>query len=262
MNTPHFSRLLLLAAIAATPAIGQIATINNSATWHVDSSVNYSRGDYGFTEDTEVFLALLTVTSETAHWRFQALMPALNIKGPATVVAGGGQAGIVPGRPTKSSETGVGDLTLGAAYKFGAVFGDTSLDLGAQVKLPTASEQRGLGTGELDTMVQADLRHPMGSVTSFATLGYRFLGRSIQYQLKDGMYASLGFVQAVTSATSMGVSYNWRQRVTVGGADSSEVLGFFLHQINERWRVQGYALAGFTNASPDFGTGASLGYRF
>jgi hypothetical protein len=247
-----------LAAITAASAFSQTTPPADTATWHVDTSVNYSRGDYGFTQDTEVNLGLATVTAETTSWRFQGLFPVLNIKGPATIVAGGGQAA----RPTTSSETGFGDVTLGATHKFGAIFGNTSLDFGAQVKLPTADENKGLGTGEADTFFQADLRHPMGAITSFFSLGYRFLGTSPRYPLEDGFFASAGFVHPFTNATTAGLSYNWRSRIIRGGDDSAELLGFFLHQVNERWRVQGYVLTGFTNASPDFGGGLSLGYRF
>jgi hypothetical protein len=257
MNTPLF-RWLAFAVLIAAPALSQTTSSVAPATWHVDTSINYSRGDYGFTQDTEVTLGLVTATAETTSWRFQGLFPALNIKGPASLVVGGSQAA----RPTTSSETGVGDVTLGATYKFGAVFGATTLDLGAQVKLPTANEARGLGTGKTDTFFQADLRHPLGPITPFLSLGYRFLGTSRAYPLEDGLFASVGVVRPITNATTAGVSYNWRSRIIRGGDDSSEVLGFFLHQVNERWRVQGYVLAGFTHASPDFGTGWSLGYRF
>lgn len=262
MKTVSLPRSFALATALALSAFGQPATPAEPATWHFDTGLHYSRGDYGFTDDTEVVIGLLTATVDTARWRLQALVPVVNISGPATVVGGAGQGGSAPGRPTTASETGLGDVTAGAAYKFGPVFGDTSLDLGAQVKLPTADEDKGLGTGKADTYVQADLRRTVGSYTPFTTVGYRFLGHSARYPLRDGFYASIGFVNTLTVSTSVGGSFTWRQRLVRGGDHSAEVLGFFLRSLGDRWRVQGYALAGFTDASPDFGAGLSLGCRF
>lgn len=254
---------LLLSTVAMSPAADQAVAAYDSPVVHFDAGLNYSRGDYGLSEDTEIFLGLVTATAETAAWRLQALAPFINIDGPAAVIAGGAQGTGVPGRPNTGSATGLGDVTLGATYKFGAVFGNnTTVDVGAQLKLPTGSESRGLGTGETDAYFQADFRHPLGNLTPFATLGYRFLGSNAQYPLENGLFVSLGAVRRLTASTFAGASYNWRERIIRRGDHASEALGFFLHQLNERWRLQGYVLAGFTNASPDFGTGLSLGYRF
>ncbi|MET0261602.1 MAG: hypothetical protein ABW223_01800, partial [Rariglobus sp.] len=57
--------------------------------WRIDASANYSRGDYGLTEDTEVYVGLLNIVYETKSWRFQTGVPVLHIEGPATIVGGG-----------------------------------------------------------------------------------------------------------------------------------------------------------------------------
>src|SRR4051812_36858540 len=100
MKTAFVSTLVAL--LAATSAPGQTAPASDSTTW-LDYSLNYSRGDYGFTQDTEVNLGLLTATNETPNWRFQVLVPVLNIKGPASVAAGGAAGGSAAARPTTSS---------------------------------------------------------------------------------------------------------------------------------------------------------------
>lgn len=255
--------IAIIASLAAATAAPAQTVPPPTTTLRTDTSLNYSRGDYGLADDTEVWVALLNTTYETASWRLQAALPVINIKGPATVVGNiGDGVTSAPGRPTDDSETGLGDLTLGAAYKFGPVVQGINLDLGARVKLPTADEDKGLGTGEFDTYVQADVYKSLGKIVPFGTLGYRFLGSNQTYRLKDGVFASGGIASPITTATTVGASLNWRERIIAGGDHATELMAFALHNLDQQWRVQGYVLKGFTDASPDLGVGGMVGYRF
>jgi hypothetical protein len=259
---PFLSTVAIVSILGASVAFAQTVP-PPASTVRTDLSVNYSRGDYGLADDTEVYVTLLNTTYESPSWRLQAALPVLNIKGPATVVGNIGE-GVTsaPGRPTNSSETGLGDVTLGAAYKFGPVAQGINLDFGARVKLPTADEDKGLGTGEFDTYVQADAYKKIGKIVPFGTLGYRFLGSNQTYRLKDGVFASGGIASPVTSTTTVGASLNWRERIVAGGDHATELMAFAMRTLDAQWRVQGYVLKGFTDASPDLGLGAMVGYQF
>jgi hypothetical protein len=39
-------------------------------------------------------------------------------------------------------------------------------------------------------------------------------------------------------------------------------MAFLSHRFDDRWNVQTYALTGFSQASPDFGGGFMLNYRY
>ncbi len=72
-----------------------------------------------------------------------------------------------------SSETGFGDLTLGVRDRFTEEEGGApSTAIQVTLKLPTASETRGLGTGELDLLLAGVLTKSIGdySVTGFYSL--------------------------------------------------------------------------------------------
>ena len=45
-------------------------------------------------------------------------------------------------------------------------------------------------------------------------------------------------------------------------AAQSELAGYWNHKFNPNLRLQAYALAGFTDGSPDYGVGASVKYSF
>ncbi|MET0262029.1 MAG: transporter, partial [Rariglobus sp.] len=270
---PMKNRLPLLATarlMSALPSLvsAQDATREPDVTvpapavnpWRIDASATYSRGEYGLTEDTEVYVGLLNIVYETKSWRFQTGVPVLHIEGPATIVGGG--AGVAT-QPADSSETGLGDVTVSGTYKFGPLTrAAIDTDFTAQVKLPTANEDRGLGTGKVDTYLQFDARKTFGRVTPFATLGYRFLGSDSTYPLKDGIFASLGVAAPVTTSTTAGVAVSWREKIVDDQDDSVDAMLFAQTVLTEHWRVLAYGLAGFTESAPDFGFGAGVTYKF
>lgn len=247
------------ALLAQDPAAAPVAPVPPPNPWRIDALANYSSGDYGLAEDTEVYVGLLNIVYDRPSWRFQAGIPVLHIEGPATIVDGAG----IGTRPPGSSESGLGDITLSGTYKFGPLTRaalDTSFT--ALVKLPTADEDRGLGTGLVDTYLQFDVRRTFEHITPFATLGYRFLGSNSTYPLDDGLFASVGASTSLTEATTVGAAFNWREKIVSGGEDSIDTMVFAQTTLTEHWRVLAYGLVGFTDAAPDFGFGAGLTYKF
>ena len=247
------------ALLAQDPAPAPVVPAPAPNPWRIDALANYSRGNYGLAEDTEVYVGLLNIVYDRPTWRFQAGIPVLHIEGPATIVDGGG----IASRPPGSSESGLGDITLSGTYKFGPLTRaalDTSFT--AMVKLPTADEDRGLGTGLVDTYLQFDVRHSFEHITPFATLGYRFLGNNSAYPLEDGFFASIGVSTNVTKTTTVGTALNWRDKIVAGGDDSIDAMLFSQTTLDDHWRVLVYGLAGFTDAAPDFGFGAGVTYKF
>ncbi len=257
----HRLRTPAAAALVAAAGLFSDAHAQNDMTAPVPtltlgSGFDYSRGDYGFDTDTEVFMVPVNLTYETGSWLFRAGLPWIRVDGPASSVSG------VPGRPTTSSESGLGDATLGATYRFGQVMENVHLDLTGRVKFGTADVDKGLGTGKMDHYFQADLARSFGATTPFLTLGYRSMGASDLYPLRDGPYFSGGFVYRYSLYTSTGLAYDWRQRLVRDGDHASEAMGFLVHRFDDRWSMQTYALTGFTDASPKFGSGFMVNYRY
>jgi hypothetical protein len=249
------SLLLLPAGLSAqaTPA-----TADTPAVISLGSGFDYSRGDYGLATDTEVLAVPLTLGYEQSSWLFEARISWLRIEGPATVVAGGGS----PTRPTSAAESGVGDLSLSATHRFGAVAGNLNLAATVRAKLPTGSETRGLGTGAADFSGQLDFYQSFGAVTPFASLGYMALGDSDLYQLEDGPYATGGAHFRTSESTVITAALSWRHRFVADGDHGTDALVAVTHDLSPRWRLMVYALKGFTDASPDHGGGLQVSCRF
>jgi len=255
-----FLRLLLLscvtlglAGILAAQTTPLALTLTNSAATGLD----YSTGKYGFSDSTEVYSVPIDLSHESGSWLWRANFSYLTIKGPATVIGGGGAA-----RPTSNTESGFGDIYLSGAYRFGELLGPWHLDLTARVKLPTASESRGLGTGETDVYGQVDLYRSFGTVTPFFSAGWREFGDSAQYPLHSGVYASAGVHFRLNETTLLITSFDWGEYLIEGDDDTMDALVAVSHDVNANWRAMVYALAGLTDASPDLALGLRATYRF
>lgn len=252
---PSLFSLLVAGVAASSLALADTAPVTGA--WSVGTGADYSRGAYGFATDTEVFSVPATVSYDANSWLFTASVPWLTIKGPAAITGTGGAA-----RPTAASESGLGDLVAGGTYRFGEVFGPVNLAFTGRVKLPTADDAKGLGTGETDFYGQLDFYRTFVATTLFGSVGYRALGDSALYRLEDGLYASVGAHFRVSPETVWTLAGNWGQRIIAGGDPTTDVMLAFNHDWSPQWRCTVYALKGFTDASPDFGTGLAISRKF
>lgn len=244
-------------AAGAVLASGQTNVTPPAATTSLGSGFDYSRGDYGFATATEVWSVPFNLRHEDGPWTLTANWSYLTIKGPATVVAGGGAA-----RPTASSQSGIGDIYAGATYTFGAIGEGVNMAATARVKLPTADEGRGLGTGAADYYGEVTFYRTIDTVTPFVLAGYRVLGDNSTYTLKDGVYFAGGAHVRMSPETVFSALLNWRQRIVAGGDNSCDAMVMVTHDATTRWQFTGYLLKGFTNASPDVGVGAAANWKF
>jgi hypothetical protein len=246
--------LLLLSSVSAqtapAPAAPPVITFG--------TGFDFSRGDYGLATDTEVISVPLILGYSTGPWSFDARVPWTRIEGPATVVAGGGTTV----RPTTAAESGLGDIFVSSSYRFGAVVGGLNMSATVRVKLPTADESRGLGTGLADYYGQVDFYQTFGAITPFASLGYSMLGSNATYALEDGPYATAGARFRTSDRTVLAAALNWRDRLVAGGPYGTEAMLAVTHDLNARWRLLVYAMGGFTDASPDVAGGLQFSYRF
>jgi Putative MetA-pathway of phenol degradation len=218
---------------------------------------HYSTGDYGSTIDTRITTLEATARYETGRMVYRASVPWLTVKGDTGVIPGIGQAS---GAPVRSgSASGLGDIVLSAAYSAYYERATTlGVDLTGKLKLPTADESEGLGTGEPDFAFLVDLYRSFDRVTGFAGIGYHIMGDSPRFPLENAWSANVGATYRLDARDTVGALLDGRQRVIAGGSRTRELMGFWMHRLEGLWRSQVYGLIGLADGSPDWGFGLSL----
>src|SRR2546421_4498330 len=225
---------------------------------------DYTTGKYGGSEKTDILYLPFYARYDTGAWIFKVTVPYLRISGPGNVIGAGEDRVTIPGRAgARRTESGLGDIVGSAFYNvLNERRAPIGIDLGVKVKFGTADETKGLGTGQNDYSLQADLFKPLGNWTAFGSLGHRWYGDPPGVNLRNVFYWSIGASNRLSSQTSAGLAYDFRPAIIAGGGQISELTAFLSHRLSREWKIQPYAVVGFGRASPDFGIGTQIAYSY
>ena len=257
-------RKVMIACVVLAAAADGAALAAQEDVLTLSAGADFTSGDYGKSESTEVLALQLAAKYETGRWTYRLSLPWLRISGPSNVIGAGAEGVVLPGQAgDRRTVSGLGDLVAGASYNLiGGRAAPFHLDAGAKLKLGTADEAKGLGTGENDFSLQVDVFKPIGNFMPFATLGHRWYGDPQAFALENALYGSLGAAYVESAASTVGMSYDFRQRIVAGGARVSEVSLFLLQRLERRWKLQMYFVKGLADASPDAGGGVVLQHLY
>ncbi|MBL8645548.1 MAG: transporter [Rhodospirillaceae bacterium] len=222
---------------------------------------DYSEGKYGQAQSTSV--AFMPVVLQTARGPLTLKISggALRVSGPALILDGAATGG-APGAVDRKV-SGLSDTSFSAMYSFRGLYDKgIYIDLTARAKFPTASFKKGLGTGEVDGVVQADGAFAWDGFMPFATLGYRANGSPDTLPLRHVIFGSLGLQYTFSERTSAGIAYDYRQSTLKTSADPQEGMAYVSYRFTDTWSLNAYAVAGFSKNSPNAGGGLTFTYRF
>jgi hypothetical protein len=224
----------------------------------MSTGLDYSSGKYGQTEDTKITYVPFTGKYEVDRWTFKATVPYIQIEGPANVTPD--SRIVVNGvRPVRSKESGLGDTVLGASYNAVAnLEKQLYVDVGGKVKLPTADEAKGLGSGKTDYSLYTDVFKTQGNLTWLGTLGYKVFGDPTGVNLNNVFYGSAGLSYKLSSNDSVGFVVDLRERTTNTSTALREYSLFYSHKFDQTYKLQTYIVTGDTTSSVDLGGGAIL----
>ena len=256
---------LLATSILASASYAQdtadVATTESKIKYKLTTGADYSRGDYGDTQDTEVWYVPVTGKAQYENWTAKVTVPWLRIKGPGAIVGSGDGSVTQTGGAAVTTEEGMGDIVAALMYTFDFEKIATSLDVTGKVKLPTADEDKGLGTGETDYTLGAEITKTIDKANISAALSRKFVGSNATLNLHDVWIASVGAGYKLTPDLDVGVSYDWRQSASNGEQPRDATL-YASYKLTPQVNLQVYGVTGFSDASADTGGGMMIGYKF
>jgi hypothetical protein len=260
--------LAVVAALASPPLRAQDTEapppiVTEPGRFAVSTGVDYSSGRYGESQKTQILYVPLTVRYERGAWQGRITVPYIRITGPGAAVGGFDGAVVEAARPGPiETHEGLGDVVATGSYLIDPLQAWMPyLEITAKVKFPTASRSQLLGTGEFDYATQLDVSKTFGDFTPFVDVGYRFIGNPPGAHLQNAVYTSAGLDWRATSWLSAGLIYDWRQTASRQLGESQELTAYGTFRLGRHVRLEPYAVAGFTQASPDFGVGLQLVFR-
>lgn len=242
----------------------------NDREFIFSTGYDYSSGKFNLPTNTNISYIPYSLKYTEGSLSFRASSGYISFASPRNVVTAVEGTPLVTDvdltvgeRQRSSRKSGFGDIYLSGTYSIENPYSnDLFVDFTARVKIPTANENRGLGTGKVDYSVQVDAAYLFGNFMPFGTLGYRFIGKTDLYDLQNSFYASIGLAYYLTYDTSIGVSYDYRESATPGFNSPKEIFAYTDVQINDHWGINLYGVVGLNNVTTDYGVGTQLRYKF
>lgn len=162
-----------------------------------------------------------------------------------------------------STSEGMGDISTSLTYNLVDERSNwAGLDIGGKIKFGTADASKALGTGKNDYTLHAALFKPLNNWTPFLSLGYKWKGDPASIEYRNIWLGSAGTDYRITPAVSVGGSYDWQQAVTRTSSPASEALLYLNFRLSTSSKLNLYAISGFSDASPDWGSGFTFTHSY
>ncbi len=219
----------------------------------------YRSGDYGTGGgDIDDVYVPVTLDVQRDDLIFRVTVPYAWVQGPAGSLES--SETLLPGQGPEISDGGLGDVIASVTLQnlYQSPDGATAIDLTGTVKLGTADEDEGLGTGETDYSGQLDVYRFLQEGAVFASAGYQVRGEPEGYDLKNTWFAAAGGLVYLSSDTSLGGMLSYRPEVVASGDPAADATLFLGRRLSSRVQFRGHVLVGLADASADWGLGASL----
>jgi len=261
-HVPSCWHALFMAVLAFM--LFSVRAIASDVTFDLVAGVEYTTGDYGGEASVDETYVPVTAVLGIERVVLRVTVPFLSVTAPALTYIDGPDGQPIVGEGPETTESGLGDVLVSMTVidVLASSGGALAMDVTGKVKFGTADRDQGLGTGENDYALQADVFRFFDRFTIAGTVGYWLRGDPPDYDLNDTFFVSAGGSYAVTDDLRTGLFYDFRESSIAGSDSLQEISGWMSLGVGDHLRTQIYVLAGFGDASPDWGAGVSIGGSF
>jgi hypothetical protein len=168
------------------------------------------------------------------------------------------------GAGQKVTHSGLGDIILRGRYY---VVEETEyvplIAVTARMKLPTASESKGLGTGAFDHGYGVELSKLFGGKwIGFLDGGYNFIGDPDGRELRNQYWFDVGGGYYFTKRFLVSAYYEEYRSLVADLANIRDFFFAFNFKASDAWRFNGGVAVGLSNSAPDYVLSIGTSYRF
>ncbi|MEH6700393.1 transporter [Parasphingorhabdus sp.] len=253
---------------AASPALAQDSSDQQNISpqdktqFRLLAGVDHVEGDVGEGLEYQTVFATTGVAMTKGRFSASASIPYISSTAPQEVIINqGGLFGtpLLGSNGTQSGQVkreGIGDLSLAAAYQLPVSGADASI--GASVKVPTASREKGLGTGKVDYGVSGQLSKKLGAVVPFVGAGYTIIGEPDNFETRNTLSGTAGSHLLLGKNSALTASYNYEQSASSSIGDSQSINMGFGTNLTRSVRIGVDGALGLSDAAPDTRVGLKL----
>lgn len=245
-------------ALIGSPAF---SLAEDAPKWQTGLSFSYLTGDYGENENTDIYYGAVNVKRYLEKGDITLTVPYLNISDDGATFVGG-QVEAIDGT---DSGSGLGDIILkGRYYAFEQDGPMPFIDLVGSIKLPTADEDKGLGTGKADFtwMVEVARRLEDKDWIALGEIGYTFVGDPSGFDADNRWLYSVGLARELNPKITLSGYLDGRTAIFPGNDDPLSILLIGEYKFRPDLRFDTLLEFGLNDGAPDFGITFGVRKRF
>ena len=277
-------------AVAATTDMTHQGPTSSEQNWQIGFNPSYSRGNFGTDSTSSFFYAPISIRRFFKDGDVALVIPFVTATtdGGTTLVGGnpvrvdnsgpgsGSSTGCSNSGPGNNNcltgrapgqnvtESGLGDIILRGRYYIVEEKDWTPLvAITGRLKIPTADETRGLGTGKMDEGVGTEISKRLGdNWITFIDGGFNIIGRPEGLNLRNQWWYDVG-AGYYFAKNLLGSVYFEEYRSLVSGTQNIRDVFFGMsYRASSEWRFNGGVAVGLSNGAPDQVFSVGTSYRF
>jgi hypothetical protein len=264
MRISRLGRLCALLTGLFCGALCPDSSVGADFDWQAGVSLSHLSGDYGTDEITKMVYLPFTVKRYFERSDVAATIPYLSIEttGAQVIIAGQVQT-VGEGGGDPERESGLGDIV----FKWSYYLTEQSvawpyLDVVAKLKVPTADEEKGLGTGEFDFGVGLDASYRLREVhLLLADLGYAFVGEPEGIEYRNQLVFDVGYGYQMTEKLMVSAYYESRNSLLESNPDPKSLMFYGSYRLRPDLRMDLIVDFGLSDGAADVMLTAGL-YRY
>ncbi len=267
----RIATLTALLLVTEAPVMAQEADRTPQQDNGSDTSVSLLAGaDYISGEiddqDYETYAASAGLAVRSGRFSLTASVPYVSTTTPEDLIVGNGGVLGLPllARPTTErrevTRDGIGDVVVQAGYS--APTGSVNAFIAGNVKVPIASREKALGTGEFDYGVTGQVSRQFGRAIPFASASYTVIGEPEGFDVRNTLTGSVGTQVLVSDASSVTLSYAYEESASAAIANQQSVGLGVESNLSSSVRLGLDARAGVSRDAPDARLGLRIGFGF
>jgi hypothetical protein len=263
--------------------------------WQIGLTPSYSNGNFGTNTTSEFVYVPFSLRRYFRDGDVAVIIPFVSVTSNGTATLVGGQPiQTLPGRCLKKGGTeidtdkpeclallnagqgvagqaaqkvtnsGLGDITLRGRYYLVEERDYVPLiAITGRLKLPTASEGKGLGTGALDHGYGIEMSKLIGDKwLAFLDGGYNFIGNPDGVELQNQYWYDVGAGYYFTKNLLASVYFEEYRALVPGLVNIRDFFFAMNYKASAAWRFNGGVAVGVSNGAPDYVVSIGTSYRF
>ena len=219
----------------------------------------YFSGDYGTGIDTSIVNLPMILVVSSERQEFRVTVPYLSIRTSEPVLYLNGEV-IAPAPGGSTAESGLGDVLVQDEIFFLQGTARRPWVSGIlRIKLPTADEAKGLGSGEPDFGAGVAVIQPLGHAWNMIGSWMHIArGDPAGLDFRDTSWLTLGVHRSLSDRSSWHAFYDRRQSVIEGNPDLADCSLGYDRTLSRGVSLRSAAFVGLSDTAEDFGF--SLGF--